>query len=460
MYGSETNRVAHHPSLLVSTGAPLRSAAADHFAESIEHGTLDIQGPWGEVHYSTASRTAVEGMRTLDSHLYGWLNEPDQRSFTIAFNAYYAAAYPALLRRLARLSRWDLAELEEIAQDALFKFFDAARMRHDFSNNIRSRLDDVRPLNLGDLHRRRVKDWSRDLEVFRNAVMSFRPTLIDAGIKDELRTLAAAIPQLQHRGWRLLEEVHHAVAVQGCAITAAATEGLELEDRLRQFATDLRTENETAEVAETRLRGCRLFVHGVHDVTAKLPMIRIPTSALLFEIALTLYVDECRRRGRLKRGGPIGATPSTNAPSGDACIGALYEAVALSSEVESAYGEEPVGYSTDVQIDETTRIEQQDVLEKFYAYLREPLDRALERCTREPASRAAEQRAGKLTRKFDLMMDILARIGEGHSQVEIAQLLGLSRNQVKYVVESVQQAYAAFVSGGASDAASIALAEG
>jgi predicted transcriptional regulator len=57
-------------------------------------------------------------------------------------------------------------------------------------------------------------------------------------------------------------------------------------------------------------------------------------------------------------------------------------------------------------------------------------------------------------------MDILSRIGEGHSQVEIAQLLGLSRNQVKYVVESVQQAYASFVSGGAADAVPTALAEG
>jgi DNA-directed RNA polymerase specialized sigma24 family protein len=407
---------------------------------------------------------------TLDTHLYGWLNEPDARSFDIAFNAYYAAAYPALLRRLARLSRWDLAELEEIAQDALFKFFEAARVRHEVSDNIRSRLGEVRPLNLGDLHGRRVKDWSGDLEAFREAAMAFRPTPTDVRMKDDIRTLTAAIPPLQRRGWSLLEEVHHAVAGEGCASTAAPTESLEpppLEGRLGQFATDLTIENEQAETAEKRLPGCRLFVHGVHGVTVKLPMIRIPTSALLFEIALTLFVDECRRRGRLKRGGSMSAAPTTSAPTSDAYIGALYEPEAFNSEGEPAYGDESVGYPPDIperheaiNIDEATRLEQHDVLEKFYKYLRDPLDRALERCAREPASRAAEQRAAKLTRKFDLMMEILALIGEGHTQVEAAQILGLSRNQVKYVVESAQHAYVSFVGGGRARAAPIVLAEG
>jgi DNA-directed RNA polymerase specialized sigma24 family protein len=407
---------------------------------------------------------------TLDTHLYGWLNEPDRRRFDIAFNAYYAAAYPALLRRLARLSRWDLAELEEIAQDALFKFFEAARVRHEVSDNIRFRLGEVRPLNLGDLHGRRVRDWSGDVEAYREAVMSFRPMRTDVGRKHEIRALTVAIPPLQRRGWSLLEEVHQAVAGEGCASTAAPTESLELpppEGRLRQFATDLTTENGQAETAEKRLPGCRLFVHGVHGVTVKLPMIRIPTSALLFEIALTLYVDECRRRGRLKRGGSMSAAPATSASSGGACIGALYETEVLNSEGEPAYGDESVGYSWDIpdrreaiDLDEAKRLEQHDVLEKFYKYLRDPLDRALERCAREPASRAAEQRAAKLTRKFDLMMEILALIGEGHTQVEVAQLLRLSRNQVKYVVESVQHTYASFVSGGRAGAAPIVLAEG
>ena len=407
---------------------------------------------------------------TLDTHLYGWLNGPDARSFDIAFNAFYAAAYPTLLRRLARLSRWDLAELEEIAQDALFKFFEAARVRHEVSDNIRSRLGGVRPLNLGDLHGRRVRDWSGNVEAFREAAMSFRPMPTDVGTKEKIRTLTAAIPPLQRGGWNLLEEVHQAVAGEGCPSTVARTESLKpppLGSREAPFETDLTTENEQAETSEKQLPGYRLFVHGVREVTVKLPMIRIPTSALLFEIALTLYVDACRRRGRLKRGGSMSAPPTTRAPSGDACIGALYETQALNSEEEPAYGDESVGYPWDIadpheaiDLDEATRLEQHDVLEKFYKYLRDPLARALERCAREPASRAAEQRAAKLTRKFDLMMEILALIGEGHTQVEVANLLGLSRNQVKYVVESVQHAYVSFVSGGRAGAAPIVLAEG
>jgi DNA-binding NarL/FixJ family response regulator len=41
-------------------------------------------------------------------------------------------------------------------------------------------------------------------------------------------------------------------------------------------------------------------------------------------------------------------------------------------------------------------------------------------------------------------IEVLSTIGEGYTQEETAQRLGLSRNQVKYVIEILQEAYQRF----------------
>jgi hypothetical protein len=65
-------------------------------------------------------------MTTLNHRLYAWLLESDERRFEFAFKAYFDVAYPSVMRRLARLSRWDPVHLEELAQDALLRFSDDA----------------------------------------------------------------------------------------------------------------------------------------------------------------------------------------------------------------------------------------------------------------------------------------------------------------------------------------------
>jgi DNA-directed RNA polymerase specialized sigma24 family protein len=418
-------------------------------------------------------------MTTLDTRLYAWLGEPHEQRFTRAFNAYYSLAYPALLRRLARLSRWDLAHLEEIAQDALLRFFErAGRQRREASDSVNSRLAELKPVPLGELHARRAQGWSSDVQTFRKAVMSFRPPVADADAawKGEIRTHGAAIPGLQHRGWMLLDEVRHGLLGEGDASTRTPHSFTSLdtgwlEEHLTQFVTDFSIEDERARAAETRLPGCHAFVGSVHNITLKLPLLRIPTNGLLFEIALSIYLDECRKRGRLKRGGSMSTASDRSADmgatAGEEPLDALYDAPGLDPEVEGVFEGTPVrrtadalvGASEAVELDEETRLEQHDVLAKFYEYLRAPLDRALERCAREHASAAAERRVAKMTRKFDLMMEVLTLIGEGYTQVEAAELLGLSRSQVKYVVETVQQAYEQFVSGAFADTAAGVMAE-
>lgn len=430
-------------------------------ADCVARGTFWSRAPGGEVQQEPF-RTAAEGMTTLDMRLYAWLGEPDERRFALAFNAYYSLAYPALLRRLARLCRWDLGQLEEIAQDALLRFFQRAGRRREASDSVSSHLAELRPVPLGELHARRVQGWSSDIQTFRSAVMSFRPPAAETDVawKGEVRTLGEAIPSFQHRGWMLLHEVRHGLANEGDASIFAELSGARvdsewLEEHLTEFVTACSIEGEPAQVVDRRLPGCRAFVGNVHKINLKLPWLRIPTNGLLFEIARSIYLDECRKRGRLKRGGSMSArSADTDSTAGEDPLDALYDAPGLGSEVEDLLGGETVRGAADVpargceavELDEETRLEQHDVLAKFYGYLRAPLDRALERCLREPASAASERRVAKMTRKFDLMMEILTLIGEGYTQVDAAELLSLSRSQVKYVVESVQEAYAQFVS--------------
>jgi hypothetical protein len=89
-------------------------------------------------------------MTTLDDRLYTWLSEPDDQRFTLAFNAYFAVAYPAVIRHLARMAPSDPPLLEEIAQDALLRFFEKiGRGRRLASETVARELKSIVPLPLG-----------------------------------------------------------------------------------------------------------------------------------------------------------------------------------------------------------------------------------------------------------------------------------------------------------------------
>src|SRR5271170_7172692 len=68
-------------------------------------------------HADKNKEMATPKITTLDRQLYAWLVESDERRFTLAFNVYFSVAFPAVVRFLARISRWDSAHLEELAQD-------------------------------------------------------------------------------------------------------------------------------------------------------------------------------------------------------------------------------------------------------------------------------------------------------------------------------------------------------
>jgi len=60
------------------------------------------------------------------------------------------------------------------------------------------------------------------------------------------------------------------------------------------------------------------------------------------------------------------------------------------------------------------------------------------------AATAERRKWDSLRQKLSRSVEILAAIGEGYTQEQTAQRLQLTRNQVKYVIETLQDAYARF----------------
>jgi DNA-directed RNA polymerase specialized sigma24 family protein len=405
-------------------------------------------------------RRAIVSMTTLDDRLYAWLTESDESRFQRAFNGYFALAFPAVVRHLARLSRWDAAELEELAQDALLRFFDrVGRRRREASEAIRNALTRVRPLELGAFHSRQVNAWTGDVASFREAVIRFRPTLADgasdADWKAAVRQIAADIPPLQGQGSRLLNAVQ--VELQWGVDPHESANADTSTEQAERLAQEVLAQTARVLAAEARLAGFMSFVDASWVAIRELPLLRVPTNGYLFEIAMTIYLDECKRRGRKKRGGDglseLRAAPALSDPQELSThplevmsMGPTGELDDEDSATRPAAARLPAAVAAS-STDEAGEYEARDFLEKFYDYLRQPLQiaqRALEKAQASGRSTVERRRFESLAAKFERTVAVLSAMGEGFTQEEAADRLGLSRNQVKYVVELVQDAYERF----------------
>jgi len=457
----------------------------------------DRQGTWsiraGAVQWRLGgpAESADHRVTTLDHQLYAWLAEADDLRFERAFSTYFSVAFPAVVRRLARMSRCDLAQLEELAQDALLRFFEkVGRSRREASEAIRTALDRIRPLNLGPFHERKASLWTNGVASFREQVMNFRLGPIDGSANPEwkaaIRSLAERIPLLQRQGCQLLHSVQlalrwtfegeNSVHSTGPAVDAspasaslagmvelnAATGGtavpMEVIDR---FSREVISKTTQAIVADEQHPGFIPFVDGTYTVVLAVPELRVPTNGYLFQIATTIYLDDCKKRGRQKRGG-VGA--NTSGGVGDATAKETdsqhpVEAMTLDSavhfETEQGLDDDHPRTANDTSRpavvalanDPTRKYEDEEFLEKFYAYLRKPVDEAAEAYRRAVATGrgiAERRRLESLTNKLARTVSVLSMMGEGHTQEGTADRLSLSRNQVKYIIELVQEAYARF----------------
>jgi DNA-directed RNA polymerase specialized sigma24 family protein len=429
--------------------------------------------------------SANQVVRTLDQCLYAWLLESDDRRSERAFSSYFSVAFPAVVRYLARLSRWDLTQLEDLAQDALFKFFErAGRRRRDAAESIKDALERIRPLALGPFHERQVQTWAKDVSSFRESAMHLRnlmnPIEQDEGFRTQNQAIASRIPSLKKQGCHLLGVVQSRVnwtlepqvrAECGATIESVneqVVDDVDLSEPTKQFADQLvaetRARTTRALAAEAQFPGALLFIESVSGIVGAIPLLRIPTNGFLFDIALTLYLDEYKRRGRRKRGGSLsasggtkdedrGASPTHPLESSSLDLTTDFNGEVRLDETNGNAANASVGVLKEPGADPTSQYENEELLEKFYIYLRKPLDEAIEaHAIAQTRGRAMteQKRMESVATKFERTVAVLSLVGEGYTQDQVADQLGLSRNQVKYVIEIVQEAYTHFAMGGRS----------
>jgi DNA-directed RNA polymerase specialized sigma24 family protein len=390
----------------------------------------------------------------LDRLLYAWLAEADNRKFDRAFERYHDEAFTGLVRYLARRAGSLELDLEQIAVDALLKFFcKVGRERRQASEEIMNALTHIQPLDLGPLHVRQVRRWTADVGSYRETTMSFVVEQAQAddtqSWKTQIQSLAEQIPNLQRQSYHVLEPVR-------AAITSTPNQTDQVDDApIRGFAVRLKSiANEAgaeAVAVEQKLPGAIQFVDRSWTVVEVLPLLRIPTNGYLFDIAQSLYLDECKSRGRQKRGGsgvvdhandaghPLAriTVDDENAEQGSDGAQSLTNSATIFA-IELA--ESPINI-------ESERIGE-EYCERFYAYLRWPLDVAEEAYRIASASGPAKverKRLDTFRMKTERVTTVLTMRIEGQTQEAIAEALGISRNQVKYIVELMQESYAQFI---------------
>jgi hypothetical protein len=391
-------------------------------------------------------------MTTLDERLYAWLCEADNRRFTLAFNSYFLVAFPAVMRHLARFAPADPALLEEIAQDSLLRFFEhIGRGRREASRAIEEALGQIRPVCLGSMHERQVGAWRVDVDSYRGSTMGFRLALGDSDAtpawKHRIRELTLQIPTLQRQGWHLIDTVRIALEWYDSDDTEA-------------FTRAVMDSAPSANSVEGRLPGTTQLVYGTVTIIRAIPRLQVPTNGYLFEISYTIYLDDYRKQRRQKRGGagPRSRDDAACWDSDGARTLHPLEDQRLEDSMDEAEAAEVVtlsgssgarfmsgGHST--ASDPILHLEDQQYFERFYTYLRAPVDAAeaaYDAARARGAATAERRKWDSLRQKLSRSVAILASIGEGYTQEQTAQRLRLTRNQVKYVIETLQDAYARF----------------
>ncbi len=398
--------------------------------------------------------------------LYEWLAEADDGRFDRAFKRYYTEASAQLVRYLSRRSSLSDLDCEQIAVDALLKFFGRiGRERRLAAGKVDTALTDIKPLDLDVFHGRQVQRWTADVASFKRASMSFLPKAEHAErpLKPLIQEVNDHIPGLRRQGCLVLdgarsraEETTPRSMALGFGEDDDATsdeDSLPHYHVLRHFALSLRDAQGLTPVAPGHVPSLPSFVAGAWTVIETLPVLRVPTNGYLFDIAHSLYLDECKSRGRRKRGGSGYDASEARAGSMHGESRRPHPLTLDDEEPSDQEGADTESYvqagDAWAQTAEDTSLNQidEDFCERFYAFLRKPLtdaEEAYRRAAQTGRAEAERKRLESIGRKNERLMTVLTLRVAGHTQEAIAETLGISRNQVKYMVESVQASYEEF----------------
>lgn len=413
-------------------------------------------------------------MNTLDALLYQWVGEADESRIECAFQAYYSTAFPALVRYVQHRTGWDRGSAEDISQEALVRFFErAGRGRRAAAALVGAELQRLNSIRIDGLDADRVALWACEVKAFMDAVSNFRPPSPVGPTRpgrsgEGAGDLCARIMPLQSRGWGLLEEARQTLQsrIRAGATDVRAFPSVRVAQPDAQAAADL-TAREIESFVGGLSRGCARevdagqYMQCVLTIITTLPRLRVPTNGFLFEIATNTLLDEVKRRRRRKRGGIEGrlaATAASDCQVPDMTAHPI-EAVPDDPQSESDDGawlrrDPPVAQHVGTQAealplagDPLAGYEGEEFLERFHEYLRRPVAQAVSELAlaMERGSALVEQRRlESVSRKFSRTMAVLTMMGEGYTQEEAARRAGITRNQVKYIIGSVKEAYLRF----------------
>ena len=407
----------------------------------------------------------------LDVLLYAWLSEPEARRAELRFNSYFQAAFGAICRYIRSL-RTDPATAQDIAQQALIRLFNhLGTARRAADERMREALSALRPLEFGARHVRRIESWRQQVGSFRDAAVGFRvpAELQDARapwkvLRDEIN---GRIPPLVREGAQFIGEVRTRIEPQLAslgrpdsptgnspsniparqpgeedALESAQKETIDpaverFLERLMWYAQGRDSADIDTALGCTGVVG---FLTHTSTVRACLPTLAIPSNGLLYTIAKRQLLDRLRA---LK----IEAAQAVQ----DLADGSS-EGVLESLDVKEASRPEEAAHQADSRARTTeaeSEVPQSEVelrYRAFLEFLRAPLTRAegaLAAASATGKAKAEQARVDSLRTKYDRLMAVLAALREDPqpTEEEIARRQGLTRNQVKYVIERIREEF-------------------
>jgi DNA-directed RNA polymerase specialized sigma24 family protein len=406
------------------------------------------------------------GHEDLDILLHAWLSETNESKAAQRFSEYFRVAFSEVCRYVRSL-RADDATAQDISQQALVKLFkQLGTKRREADTRLRGALSALRPLDFGALHIERVHTWREQASNFRAAAVAFRNSQGQRA-REEINSCAAP---LCRQGRYLLGEVraradsalsrligpgspeHHtphvdeAAEVQSPGGEAASLAADALEQDTAVFTAKLLRYSVGREIdsveAAIGCPGAVGFVSRTKAVCEDLPTVAIPSNGLLYTIARRLFLNSLRSKSAglamfAVAVGDVGETPGILT---EWDIDHPFDALQPIQEMSAATGPEHHSDESDEERDIESRYR------AFLEFLRAPLTsaEAARAAAASPGSARAQQaKVDSLRRKYERLAAVLHALHDSPqpSEEEIAQKHGLSRNQVKYLIERVRDEF-------------------